>query len=146
MATKNSHKILVVDDEKGIRDIIYALLTMEGYSVTTAEDGIAALKKLQNDSYDLLITDLVMPNMGGAELLDWVYQRSLKMAILIITGSPTSNMVKDLTDKGAFACIPKPFQLKHLSFMVKKGIKSGRTPSRGIKSLKSQERTNSQRH
>lgn len=122
MATKNSHKILVVDDEKGIRDLIYALLTMEGYSVATAEDGIAALKKLQNDSYDLLITDLVMPNMGGAELLDWVYQRSLKMAILIITGSPITNMEKDLKDRGAFACIPKPFQLKHLSFMVQKGL------------------------
>ena len=122
MATKNSHKILGVDDEKGIRDLIYALLTMEGYSVTTAEDGIAALNKLQSNSYDLLITDLVMPNMGGTELLDWVYQRSLKMAILIITGSSISNMEEDLKNRGAFACISKPFQLKHLSFMVQKGL------------------------
>ena len=139
MATKNAHKILVVDDEKGIREAIYALLTMEGYSVVTAEDGIAALKKLQNDSYDLLITDLAMPNMGGAELLDWVCQSNIKMTALVITGSPIINMEKDIKDKGAFACIPKPFQLKHLSFMVQKGlkIKSGRTPSKGIKSLKS---------
>ncbi|MBI4619894.1 MAG: response regulator [Desulfobacterales bacterium] len=139
MATKNSHKILVVDDEQSIREAIYTLLTMEGYSVATAEDGIVALKKLQNNSYDLLITDLVMPNMGGAELLDWVYQSNLKMTALVITGSPISNMEEYLKDKGAFACIPKPFQLKHLSFMVQKGlkIKSGRTPSKGINSLKS---------
>ncbi|MFA4910111.1 MAG: response regulator [Desulfobacteria bacterium] len=122
MATKNAHKILVVDDEKGIREAIYALLTMEGYSVVTAEDGIAALKKLQNDSYDLLITDLAMPNMGGAELLDWVCQSNIKMTAIVITGSPITNMEKNLKDKGAFACIPKPFQLKHLSFIVQKGL------------------------
>ncbi|MEW6616736.1 MAG: response regulator [Thermodesulfobacteriota bacterium] len=122
MATKNSHKILVVDDEKGIRDMIYALLTMEGYSVATAEDGIAALKKLQTDSYDLMITDLVMPDMGGTELLDWVYQRGLKMAILIITGSPIINMEEYLKNRGVLACIPKPFKFNHLSFMVQKGL------------------------
>ena len=66
---------------------------------------------------------MAVPNMGGAELLDWVYQRGLKMDILIITGSPISNMEEDIKDKGAFACIPKPFRLEHLSSMVQKGLK-----------------------
>lgn len=136
MATRNAHKILVVDDEKGIRESICAILSMKGYSVTTAEDGIAALKELQKDSYDLLITDIVMPNMGGMELLDWVWQRNLKITTLVITASPDEDMVKYLKYRGAFACIPKPFQLTHLSYMVQKGLNRIGTPSR-IKPLKS---------
>lgn len=113
---------MVVDDERGIRELIYDFLTIEGYLVTTAEDGISALVKLQDDSYDLLITDLEMPNMGGEELLDWVGDNNPNITTLIITGYPIEDMGKYAQHRGAFACIPKPFQLNHLSYMVEEGL------------------------
>jgi CheY-like chemotaxis protein len=129
MATENTQRILVVDDEEAVRALVYDFLTMEGYSVTTAEDGIAALKKLQAGSYDLLITDLAMPNMGGVELLDRVCEKGRKITALVITGEPGKYMEEGLGDKGAFACVPKPFQLAHLSSMVRKGLSQTRPPA-----------------
>src|SRR6202451_1161059 len=63
-------RVLIVDDEKFIRDILADFLGMEGYVVRTAEDGTAALQELGNAHYDLIISDLKMPRMGGIELLD----------------------------------------------------------------------------
>ena len=125
METQNvqhRQRILVVDDEKGVREMIQSFLTTEGYLVTTAEDGIDALGKLQDDSYDLLITDLVMPNMDGLELIDCVCRRSPKITSLIITGSPIESIPKYVEQRGVFACISKPFPLNHLSQMVRKGL------------------------
>src|ERR1700710_2891675 len=63
-------RVLIVDDEKFIRDILADFLGMEGYIVRTAEDGAAALGELHNAHYDLVISDLKMPRMGGIELLE----------------------------------------------------------------------------
>jgi len=115
-------KILVIDDEKSVRELIYDVLTIEGYLVTTVEDGVAALSKLQEDSYDLLITDLVMPNMGGEELLDWVWTNNLNITALIMTGSPIKCEAEYLKDIGAFALIRKPFGLHQLADVVEKGL------------------------
>jgi CheY-like chemotaxis protein len=125
MATKNpdkTHKILVVDDEESIREVIYDFLTMEGYSVTTAYDGVNALKVLQDSSFDLMIVDLIMPNIGGAEILDWLSRKNRKIPSLVITGLPVENLKEDLKKRGAFECIPKPFHLNYLSHMVQVGL------------------------
>ena len=63
-------RVLVVDDEKFIRDILADFLGMEGYIVRTAEDGTSALTELERAHYDLVISDLKMPRMGGIELLE----------------------------------------------------------------------------
>ena len=68
--TADTARILVVDDEKVIREILADFLSMEGYVVHTVEDGATALERAQKRSYDLVITDLKMPNMGGLELLE----------------------------------------------------------------------------
>lgn len=125
METQNRHhrqRILVVDDEKGVREMIQSFLTTEGYLVTTAEDGIDALEKLKDDSYDLLITDLVMPNMDGLELIDCVCRKRSKVTSLIITGSPLESIAEYVEQRGVFACISKPFPLNYLSRMVRKGL------------------------
>ena len=61
-------RVLVVDDEKFIRDILADFLTMEGYAVRTAEDGAQALSELSHSTFDLVISDLKMPKMGGLDL------------------------------------------------------------------------------
>ena len=123
MTEENVSKILVIDDERSVRELIYDVLTIEGYLVTTVEDGVAALSKLQEDSYDLLITDLVMPNMGGEELLDWVWTNNLNITALIMTGSPIKREAEYLKDTGAFALIRKPFGLHQLADVVEKGLR-----------------------
>ena len=61
--------ILVVDDDKGIREILEIVLTQEGYDVTSVEDGLKALAKCRRQKYDLIITDLKMPKMDGIEFM-----------------------------------------------------------------------------
>ena len=122
MNIQNVKKILVVDDDKPIRDLLYDFFTSEGYVVATAEDGVAAIRKLRDDSYDILITDLMMPVMGGGEILDWVCKRDLEITSFVISASPFEHVMKHIKNKGAFAYIPKPFQLNHLSHMVKTAL------------------------
>src|SRR5262245_15370157 len=63
-------RVLVVDDEKAIREMLAEFLDMEGYAVKTAEDGLAAVSELERQQFDLVISDLKMPRMGGIALLD----------------------------------------------------------------------------
>ncbi len=75
---EESPRVLVVDDEKVIREILSDFLTMEGYVVRTVEDGDAALRELERRSYNLVISDLKMPGMGGLELLEKIAAGSKK--------------------------------------------------------------------
>ena len=82
----SSKKILVVDDEPSIRTVMAAVLENEGYTVAVAEDGYDALRKIQQQAPDLLITDLRMPNMDGFELLSVVRGRFPEMPTVAISG------------------------------------------------------------
>src|SRR5262245_50343524 len=86
---EESPRVLVVDDEKVIREILSDFLTMEGYVVRTVEDGSAALKELHRRSYNLVISDLKMPNMGGLELLEKIEQENINVLTVIMTGFGT---------------------------------------------------------
>ena len=79
---EDAPRVLVVDDEKVIREILADFLSMEGFFVRTAEDGGAALVELSRHSYDLVLSDLKMPHMGGIELLgaEWSEPVLLKLA------------------------------------------------------------------
>ena len=70
-------RVLVVDDEKVIREILADFLTLEGFRVTTAADGIGALEHLDSDTFNMVISDLKMPNMGGLELLEQAHAGDL---------------------------------------------------------------------
>src|SRR6476469_476608 len=82
-------RILVVYDEKVIRDMLADFLSMEGYVVRTAEDGTAALGELSRGSYDLVISDLKMPKMGGIALLDRIGNKAPDAVTVIMTGFGT---------------------------------------------------------
>jgi len=82
-------RVLIVDDEKFIRDILADFLGMEGYVVRTAEDGQAALTELGHAHYDLVISDLKMPRMGGIELLEQIGQAAPNALTVIMTGFGT---------------------------------------------------------
>src|SRR5262245_20750108 len=86
---EESARVLVVDDEKVIREILSDFLTMEGYVVRTVEDGNAVFCELQLCPYDLVTSDLKMPRMGGLELLEKIALEKLNVLTVIMTGFGT---------------------------------------------------------
>src|SRR5215475_7050213 len=84
--TLSKGKVLVIDDEPAIRESLHALLTLEGgYSVDLAEGGTEGLQKLAKRAYDLILLDLMMPDMSGMEVLKEVRERDRETPIFMIT-------------------------------------------------------------
>jgi len=119
---EESPRVLVVDDEKVIREILSDFLTMEGYVVRTVEDGQAALKELQRRSYNLVISDLKMPNMGGLELLEKIAEGNLNVLTVIMTGFGTVETAIQAMKKGAYDYILKPFKVEEVVHIVQRGL------------------------
>ena len=115
-------RVLVVDDEKFIRDILADFLSMEGYFVRTAEDGAAAVEELRQSKYDLVISDLKMPRMGGLELLHEISLSSPDTLTVIMTGFGTVETAIDAMKRGAYDYILKPFKVEEILHIVQRGI------------------------
>jgi putative nucleotidyltransferase with HDIG domain len=126
-------RVLVVDDEKFIRDILADFLGMEGYSVRTAEDGITALRELQRTRYDLVISDLKMPNMGGLELLREVSRHSPDTLTVIMTGFGTVETAIDAMKRGAYDYILKPFKVEEIVHIVQRGLEKRRLTAENLR-------------
>jgi|SRR3990172_8885780 len=109
-------KILVVDNELRSRNIIAYFLREENYEVEEADDGASALQLLENQSFDLLICDIVMPRLGGFELIDRIKFGSLCNSIILITGHPYLLAEKGLGD---LPCFTKPFNMYDLLHKVR---------------------------
>lgn len=115
-------RILVVDDERVIREILADFLTLEGYLVRTVEDGEMALKELQRRSYNLVISDLKMPNMGGLELLAKIAQAKINVRTVIMTGFGTVETAIEAMKQGAYDYILKPFKVEDVVRVVQRGL------------------------
>jgi response regulator RpfG family c-di-GMP phosphodiesterase len=115
-------RILVVDDEKVIREILSDFLKEEGYAVTTVEDGAAAIEELHRSSYNLVISDLKMPNMGGLELVQQITEESLPVLTVIMTGFGTVETAIEAMKRGAYDYILKPFKVEEVVHIVQRGL------------------------
>jgi len=120
MAKKHTPKILVVDDEKEIREITQAFLVLNGYEVNTAQNGKEALDQLLTAHYDVVITDLQMPEMGGMELLEKISQIKLNTVTIVLTGYAVKE--SDFS-REPFAHLRKPFSHDQLIQIVQEGLK-----------------------
>ena len=118
----DSPRILVVDDEHVIREILADFLSMEGFIVRTAEDGSAALTELSRSRYDLVLSDLKMPNMGGIELLAAVQEHTPNVVTIIMTGFGTVETAIDAMKRGAYDYIMKPFKMEEVVHTVRRGL------------------------
>lgn len=123
MAQTHVPKILVVDDEKVIRDLTQAFLMVNGYEVDTAENGKEAFDKLLNNSFDVVITDLKMPLMGGMELLEKLSNMNVNAVTIVLTGCSVNQ--SDFSRK-PFAHLRKPFSHNQLIQVVQDGLKTQR--------------------
>ena len=121
MANTCAPKILVVDDEKSVREITQAFLTLNGYEVNTAENGKEAFDELINNHYDVVITDMQMPLMGGMELLEKISQMTSNIITILLTGNTVTQ--SDVSGK-SFAHLSKPFSHNQLIHLVQKGLQT----------------------
>ncbi|PWB80746.1 MAG: hypothetical protein C3F08_03675 [Candidatus Methylomirabilota bacterium] len=118
--------ILVVDDSEGTRTLVAGLLSARGYRVTTAPDGLFAWRLLQQSSasYDLVITDVVMPSMNGIELLEKMRTTCPWTRVVLVTGQGYLNnaITARAYALGAFAVLPKPCSFEQLHDTVKRAL------------------------
>ena len=95
-------KILIVDDERAIRNSLSEILTDEGYAVDVAEDGAAALVKVEKEKFDLIFCDIKMPNMDGIEFLGKLVDMGVDTAVVMISGHGDIETAVECIKKGAF--------------------------------------------
>src|SRR4029079_5117399 len=132
-APEDRPRILVVDDEKVIRDMLADFLGMEGYYVRTAEDGTSALSELTKGHYDLVISDLKMPRMGGIALLDEIGKTAPDALTVIMTGFGTVETAIDAMKRGAYDYVLKPFRLDEVVQVVQRGIEKQRMAAENLR-------------
>ena len=114
--------VLVVDDEKVVRDGCSRILGPEGLQVLTAENGREALEVLDRQPANIILCDLKMPVMGALEVLEEVGQRYPDIPVIIITGHGTVESAVDCMKKGAYDFITKPFRADHVVLVVRRAL------------------------
>ncbi len=112
-------KVLIVDDDSTLRELLSETIHGMGYMVDTAENGEDALKKLKRDKYDLVVSDLKMPGMDGLKLLDHIKSLDSNILVIIITAYATLESAVKAIEKGAYDYIAKPFRLDEFVVVVR---------------------------
>ena len=113
-------KVLLVDDEEDIIEVIQDRLEAYGFTVVTAKTGVEALKKLSLERFDGVFLDVKMPEMGGIEALQEIRKTDAKIPVIIITASSTREAAIEAMNKGADDYILKPFEWDELKAKIEK--------------------------
>jgi two-component system response regulator PilR (NtrC family) len=119
-------RVLVVDDEKSMRDLLSITLEKEGYDVVTAAGGEAAIEALRRDATDAVITDLRMPKVDGLQVLRAAKEISPDMAVIVITAVASTETAVEAMKLGAYDYITKPFKLDEVSLIVRNALERKR--------------------
>ena len=119
---KSSPKILVVDDEPGIRELLSIMLSSEGYDVSTARDYNTALTKFQQNDFDIIIADIMMPGKSGIDLMKAIREKDPDIPIIIITAYASINSAIEALRLDAFDYITKPFSVDQIKFIIKRAL------------------------
>ncbi len=117
-------KLLVIDDEKNIREGLKKSFELDGFEVFTAEDGNQGLNVLSTNGADIVICDLKMPNMSGEEFLDNARNLYPNIPVIILTGHGTLQNAVDVMRKGAFDFFTKPVNLDKITLSVERAIEN----------------------
>jgi two-component system, NtrC family, response regulator PilR len=123
---KHKGKILIVEDEKSMREVLKILLEGEGYDVLTASDGLEGIACLDKDIFDLVITDVKMPKADGFDVLKKIKDISPDTIVIMITAFGTKESGIEAMKLGAYDYISKPFNIDEIRLIVKKAIEKKR--------------------
>lgn len=113
-----TRKILVVEDEARIREILEFMLRRAGYVVHGESDGKAALERLLSESYDLVVTDFVMPHLSGVQLIKALRARGSSLPFLLLSATVTASALHAARRYGAVEVLEKPFSMADLRAKV----------------------------
>lgn len=117
-------RILVVDDEESIREFLEIMLKKEGFEVTCAEDGLKAKEILAKKSFDMVISDLQMPNVTGIELLKYVKDSYPDLVFMLITAFGTTESAVEAMKMGAYDYLTKPFKIDEVRLNIHNALRS----------------------
>ena len=116
-------RVLIVDDDLHVREVLRDFLTRVGDEVETAATGAAALEAVPTFQPDVILLDMVMPGMSGADVLDALRQAGFTVPVILISGHPIT------PPEGFFAFLKKPFDLRKLAELVTAAVSDGASPS-----------------
>ena len=112
-------KILIIDDERSIRNSLKEILVDEGYDVDVAENGVQGCQMVDNERYSVIFCDIKMPEMDGLEVLDRLNEMGVDSAVVMISGHGDINTAVECIKKGAFDFIQKPLDLNRILITIK---------------------------
>lgn len=115
-------RILVIDDEKVIREGVERALSKRGYQIAKAEDGDLGLAMLKEQEFDIVLTDLMMPGLDGFAVLDWIQENQPHVQVIVITGFATVTKAVTAMKQGAFDFVGKPFTPDYIRVVVDRAI------------------------
>jgi len=115
-------KILVVDDEEAIREVVSTMLEAQGFECATAENGRLAQAYLERHTPDLVLSDMVMPEMDGIRLLEWVHGHNPDIPVIIVTAMHDLATALEAIRRGAYDYILKPFERDQLFLSVRRAL------------------------
>jgi putative nucleotidyltransferase with HDIG domain len=121
-APMEKEKILVVDDEEAIREVVSTLLDAQGYRCTTCPNGRVALATFRQDTYDLVLSDIVMPEMDGLKLLIELRAADPDVPVIMVTAMHDISIALDAIRSGAYDYILKPFEKDQLYLSVRRAL------------------------
>jgi len=120
--TTQQIKILIVDDEKAVADILKDCVSDKERSIDVCYDGLDGIDRIQNNFYDLIICDLVMPKVGGLDVLKYAKKANPDVLVIIITGYASLETAMTAVKEGAYDYIRKPCKLEEIRIVVDNAI------------------------
>lgn len=118
----DKRQILVVDDEQNSREGLTKILIKEGYEVVAAENGEVALAEAEKQDFDLVITDLRMPEVSGIDVLEKILEKNPDIGVIIVTAYGEINSYLEAMNLGAFEYLNKPIKLDELRRVINKAL------------------------
>jgi DNA-binding NtrC family response regulator len=117
---KRSLRIMILDDERIVCDRLRPALEKLGHHVEALTSSEAAITRIAEQRYDVLVTDLKMPGLGGMAVLSHVREECPNTKVIVITGFATAEMARQVLQEGAVEFIPKPFRMSYLRDLIVK--------------------------
>jgi DNA-binding response OmpR family regulator len=118
LAARQNAKVLIVDDEEGVRSLLSQFLTFMGFEVTAACNGSEGLSLFLNNPFHLVITDLMMPGIDGWALASHIKERSPRTPVILITGQQEEIAMEKVSESCVDIAISKPFKIRELTKTV----------------------------
>jgi DNA-binding NtrC family response regulator len=115
-------RVLVVDDEEIARKNLDYILRKEGYTVVMAANGAEALKKMETSNFDVVVTDIMMENISGIDVLEKTKSKYPETEVVMVTAYPSRDSAMETLKKGTFRYIAKPFKIDEIRITVKQAV------------------------